>query len=114
MEEHSTHSDSRLSSKPNPETAKSASNSFVLDEENEMGGLEDRIKKDYGGWDTYLNWATEDNPDGVPIVHDAMDQVSDMKYSLIVSLKCCFLLIVINRDCGKCLCKTQQETKGNS
>jgi hypothetical protein len=24
---------------------------------------------------TYLNWATEDNPDGVPLVHDAFDQV---------------------------------------
>lgn len=25
-------------------------------------------------WKEYLNWATEDNPDGVPIVHKAMDQ----------------------------------------
>lgn len=27
-------------------------------------------------YDTYLNWATHDNPDGVPIVHDPIDQVS--------------------------------------
>ena len=94
LAEHSTHSDSRLSSKSNPDSAKSASNSFVVDEENEMGGLEDRIKNDDRGWDTYLNWATEDNPDGVPIVHDAMDQVSDMTDSLIVSLDCWFSLIL--------------------
>eukprot|EP00804_Cyclotella_cryptica_P011657 CCRYP_019689-RB/>CCRYP_019689-RB protein AED:0.03 eAED:0.03 QI:181/1/1/1/0.66/0.42/7/1668/435 len=76
FEEHSSNSDARLSSKSNTYSSKSGDNSFVLDEENEMGGLEDRIRKGDGGWDTYLNWATEDNPDGAAIVHDAMDQVS--------------------------------------
>ncbi|KAL3779366.1 hypothetical protein HJC23_005226 [Cyclotella cryptica] len=74
FEEHSSNSDARLSSKSNTYSSKSGDNSFVLDEENEMGGLEDRIRKGDGGWDTYLNWATEDNPDGAAIVHDAMDQ----------------------------------------
>ncbi|KAL7483437.1 hypothetical protein ACHAW6_009087 [Cyclotella cf. meneghiniana] len=106
MEEHSTHSDSRLSSKSNPESAKSASNSFVLDEENEMGGLEDRIKKDDGGWDTYLNWATEDNPDGVPIVHDAMDQCinrdcarNKKKFLTIICFLCIFHLLITSGSC---------------
>ena len=30
---------------------------------------------DAESFDTHLNWATSDNPDGVPIVHDPKDQV---------------------------------------
>jgi hypothetical protein len=30
---------------------------------------------DEDGFTTHLNWANSDNPDGVPIVHDAFDQV---------------------------------------
>lgn len=40
-----------------------------------MDGI-DNDDDDEDEWDTYLNWSTEDNPDGVGIVHDAMDQVS--------------------------------------
>ena len=42
----------------------------------ELGGLEEKSEDDEESdqWDRYLNWATEDNPDGVPLVHPAMDQ----------------------------------------
>jgi hypothetical protein len=52
--------------------------SFVVDKDNERNGIEDP-NDDEGGndrWERYLNWATSDNPDGVGIVHEAMDQVS--------------------------------------
>jgi hypothetical protein len=35
--------------------------------------VDDPIGKD---WNQYLNWATGDNPDGVPIVHPSTDQAS--------------------------------------
>lgn len=54
---------------------------FSLDKKNKLDGLEDDGAKDDDDddedndtWGRYLNWATEDNPDGVPIVHPAMDQ----------------------------------------
>eukprot|EP00571_Detonula_confervacea_P001191 CAMPEP_0172317242 /NCGR_PEP_ID=MMETSP1058-20130122/31011_1 /TAXON_ID=83371 /ORGANISM="Detonula confervacea, Strain CCMP 353" /LENGTH=747 /DNA_ID=CAMNT_0013031757 /DNA_START=6 /DNA_END=2249 /DNA_ORIENTATION=+ len=55
------------------EPSKSKDKSFLLDKENELGGLEENegLSDD---WDHYLNWATEDNPDGVPVVHPAVDQ----------------------------------------
>ena len=56
----------------------SSSSSFFLDKENELNGLEEEDGTNGnhhdGDWDRHLNWATEDNPDGVRIVHDAMDQ----------------------------------------
>lgn len=55
---------------------RSTHGSFLLDKENELGGLEDEDGSNHHDerWDRHLNWATEDNPDGVRIVHDAMDQ----------------------------------------
>ena len=60
---------------------KKESDSFLLDKQNELGGLKGNNKNDSNGVDdtddpykTYLNWATEDNPDGVPIVHPSVDQ----------------------------------------
>ncbi|KAL3784141.1 hypothetical protein ACHAW5_005650 [Stephanodiscus triporus] len=55
---------------------RSTRGSFLLDKENELGGLEDEDGSSHHDerWDRHLNWATEDNPDGVRIVHDAMDQ----------------------------------------
>jgi hypothetical protein len=51
---------------------------FSLDKKNKLDGLEDDedddADDDNDTWGRYLNWATEDNPDGVPIVHSAMDQ----------------------------------------
>lgn len=32
-------------------------------------------------YDTFLNWSTEDNPDGVSIVHNASDQVRDYTFA---------------------------------
>lgn len=54
----------------------------MVDRKNEMDGI-DESKDDR--WERYLNWSTEDNPDGVGIVHDAMDQVS--------SNRCLFLFM---------------------
>mmetsp|Transcript_10229 Transcript_10229/g.28179 ORF Transcript_10229/g.28179 Transcript_10229/m.28179 type:complete len:695 (+) Transcript_10229:109-2193(+) len=34
----------------------------------------DAVPQVLGNYNRFLNWATEENPDGVPIVHDAMDQ----------------------------------------
>jgi len=34
----------------------------------------DSDDNDIDDWATHLNWATEDNPDGVPVVHAVMDQ----------------------------------------
>ena len=51
---------------------KSKDNSSLLDKENKMGGLSEG--SDNNKWLHHLNWATDDNPDGVPIVHEAMDQ----------------------------------------
>ena len=53
--------------------------SFILEKEHELGGLEEKEanRNDDGSsddWSHYLNWATEDNPDGVPVVHPPMDQ----------------------------------------
>ena len=56
------------------------SDSFLLDKQNELGGLEIYQNDGSSGGDindpyeTYLNWATGDNPDGVPIVHPPVDQ----------------------------------------
>jgi hypothetical protein len=49
-------------------------NSFTV-EKNEIDGIEDYHDEVEDRWERYLNWSTEDNPDGVGIVHDAMDQV---------------------------------------
>ena len=51
--------------------------SSLLDKENKMGGLVEETGSSDGGsddWETYLNWATTDNPDGVAVVHEVMDQ----------------------------------------
>ena len=53
--------------------SKSKDNSSLLDKENKMGGLADDVDND--AWEHYLDWSTVDNPDGVPIVHDAIDQL---------------------------------------
>lgn len=54
------------------------SDSFLLDKQNELGGLENDQNDNNGDtgdqYKTYLNWATEDNPDGVAIVHPSVDQ----------------------------------------
>ena len=42
----------------------------------ELDGIEEDENAKEDEWARYLNWATEDNPDGVGVVHDAMDQVS--------------------------------------
>ena len=57
---------------------KSNDGSFLIDE-GERAGLEEKrgAGEDDGpgdDWDGYLNWATGDNPDGVPVVHESMDQ----------------------------------------
>jgi len=51
--------------------------SSLLDKENKMGGLVEETDASDGGsdeWEIYLNWATTDNPDGVAVVHEVMDQ----------------------------------------
>lgn len=53
------------------------SDSFLVEKQHELGGL--KSNEDDGSdindpYKTYLNWATEDNPDGVPIVHPPVDQ----------------------------------------
>ncbi len=53
------------------------SDSFLLEKQNELGGL--KSDQNDGSdiddpYKTYLNWATGDNPDGVPIVHPPVDQ----------------------------------------
>ncbi len=72
LESHSRHfSSTQLSSSFKP---------FSMNKKNKLNGLEDDGDNDDGvddendTWGRYLNWATEDNPDGVPIVHPAMDQ----------------------------------------
>lgn len=60
-------------------TSQSLSNfkPFSQDKKNKLDGLDaedDDDEDDDDDWGRYLNWATEDNPDGVPIVHAAMDQ----------------------------------------
>jgi hypothetical protein len=53
---------------------------FSLDTKNKLDGLENDGDNDDDDddandtWSRYLNWATEDNPDGVPVAHPAMDQ----------------------------------------
>lgn len=74
IEEHSKHSKSRKHRHRTKKYARGG-DSFAVDEDNEMDGI-DNDDDDEDEWDTYLNWSTEDNPDGVGIVHDAMDQVS--------------------------------------
>ncbi|KAL7555280.1 hypothetical protein ACHAWF_019057 [Thalassiosira exigua] len=68
-----------------PKPSHSKGNSFLVDKHNKhkLGGLEEKSDSttsdgdDVGDrWDRHLNWATEDNPDGVPIVHPAIDQGS--------------------------------------
>lgn len=66
IEEHSHHSISH-----SHQSKATQGKSFVVDKKNEMDGIEDNADR----WDRYLNWATGDNPDGVGIVHEAMDQV---------------------------------------
>lgn len=72
IEEHSRHS--HHSSSPSKYTTQHSDN-FVLDKGNEMDGLQGDERKE-ADWERYLNWSTEDNPDGVAIVHEAMDQAS--------------------------------------
>ena len=70
IEEHSHHSPSHT------HTAKESTQgkSFIVDKKNEMDGI-DSDNTDDDEWRIYLNWSTDENPDGVGIVHDAMDQV---------------------------------------
>lgn len=79
----SKHSKSSQHSKPSKKAKrdKKESDSFLLEKQNELGGLKENNQNDSNGVDdtddpykTYLNWATEDNPDGVPIVHPSVDQ----------------------------------------
>jgi hypothetical protein len=53
----------------------SSSSSFLDDGDNDMVGLYDD-DTDRDRWDRHLDWSTDNNPDGVSIVHDAMDQGS--------------------------------------
>jgi hypothetical protein len=55
---------------------KSNTNKLLLSNENELDGLvdEDGATHHDKTWDKYLNWSTKDNPDGVRIVHDPIDQ----------------------------------------
>ncbi|KAL9185737.1 hypothetical protein ACHAXT_003514 [Thalassiosira profunda] len=56
--------------------AESKDNSFLDDKKKDFdGGLEEKDESTKTeNWDHHLDWATEDNPDGVPLVHPAMDQ----------------------------------------
>ena len=85
MEEHTRHSSLHSHSSKQTEGT-----NFVVDAKNEMEGIEDG-KGDR--WETYLNWATEDNPDGVGIVHAAMDQVSSHLIYVGRQLICLFLVV---------------------
>ena len=75
---HSSSSHSKPSKKAKRDGKES--DSFLLNKQNELGGLEnnqndsDRVSDTDDPYKTYLNWATEDNPDGVPIVHPSVDQ----------------------------------------
>jgi hypothetical protein len=55
---------------------KSNTNKLLLSNENELDGLKDEDGATHHDktWDKYLNWSTKDNPDGVRIVHDPIDQ----------------------------------------
>lgn len=76
------HSSSHRHRKPSKKAKRDhkKSDSFLLEKQNELGGLKSDQNDNSGGSDindpykTYLNWATEDNPDGVPIVHPPLDQ----------------------------------------
>lgn len=83
-------SSSSSSSSPNFQPPKNSkqnrkSSSFLIDKQNELGVLENSQGGDGGvgenddddidhNYETYLNWATEENPDGVAIVHPPVDQ----------------------------------------
>ena len=72
-------SSSSLSSRhkqPKDNDNKSKDSSFSIDKNNELGGLEEKDDNNQSvdEWSKRLNWATDDNPDGVPLVHPAMDQ----------------------------------------
>ena len=58
------------------DSIKSNTNKLLLSNENELDGLvdEDGATHHDKTWDKYLNWSTKDNPDGVRIVHDPIDQ----------------------------------------
>lgn len=45
----------------------------------------------------HLNWATTDNPDGIPLVHEVMDQVSTVVGSTTQHEDCCILLPPLSR-----------------
>jgi len=49
---------------------KSRDNDFIVSK-NRLTGIES-VSDDE--WEHHLDWATKDNPDGVPIVHGAVDQ----------------------------------------
>ena len=51
---------------------KSRDNDFIVSK-NSLTGIESRDTAD-DEWEHHLDWATKDNPDGVPIVHGAVDQ----------------------------------------
>ena len=51
---------------------KSRGNDFIA-RKNKLTGVESRGTAD-NEWEHHLDWATKDNPDGVPIVHGAVDQ----------------------------------------
>eukprot|EP00580_Thalassiosira_gravida_P007338 CAMPEP_0201626550 /NCGR_PEP_ID=MMETSP0493-20130528/1883_1 /ASSEMBLY_ACC=CAM_ASM_000838 /TAXON_ID=420259 /ORGANISM="Thalassiosira gravida, Strain GMp14c1" /LENGTH=849 /DNA_ID=CAMNT_0048096651 /DNA_START=22 /DNA_END=2571 /DNA_ORIENTATION=- len=49
--------------------------SFLLNPNNEREGLEEKGNDiNNNDWDHSLNWATANNPDGVSVVHDSVDQ----------------------------------------
>eukprot|EP00986_Skeletonema_menzelii_P004473 scaffold1527_cov145-Skeletonema_menzelii.AAC.7 len=76
--ENSSSPHSKPSKKAKPK--KNKRDSFLLNKQNELGGLEnkqndsDSVGDTDDPYKTYLNWATEDNPDGVSIVHPPVDQ----------------------------------------
>jgi hypothetical protein len=97
IEEHTrNHGSSHNSGSSSDVTSKQQERSFVVDKRNEMDGIEDittnNNDKEEDRWERYLNWSTEDNPDGVGIVHDAMDQVS---FLIVIAL----LYIVVDCYC---------------
>jgi len=70
---------SRHSSRNNPSKSKEDNGGLELGDIAKSPGLEEKEDgsdddDESDDWGSYLNWATEDNPDGVSVVHPAMDQ----------------------------------------
>ncbi|KAK1740224.1 papain family cysteine protease [Skeletonema marinoi] len=76
----SSSSHSKRQKKAKRDDKKKSGDSFLIDKQNELGGLESNQNVNDGDGDIddpykiYLNWATTDNPDGVAVVHPPVDQ----------------------------------------